>query len=229
MWRGEVVSLATIVFCITAHYTESNPLQPIRIELRGGNVYHRESPYSSPQKESTEWHTSSSLHDAREYIAPKFQDIILLDMNHTILIKEVAEELGVKYLGPAQNVLRFPINGILFGSNRRVMVNFSCRRKSMGESYPWLNVIFLCDTGSPNSFLSGHAMNALIGNADYIQEVLRVDTGIFSHTFHLSVPGSHFSEVNVLGMDFICKASLSILIDPAGDYVELLQNAITSP
>jgi len=154
---------------------------------------------------------------------------MLPDLNHTILSNEVADVLGVKYLGPAKNGLRFPVNGILFGHNRRVMVNFSCRRKSLEKSYPWLNVIFLCDTGSPISYISAYAMNALIGTNDHIPELLRVDSGDFSHTFHLSIPGSHFAEVNVLGMDFLCKASLSILMDSAGDFVELRRNAITSP
>jgi hypothetical protein len=72
-------------------------------------------------------------------------------------------------------------------------------------------------------------MSALIGSADYIPELLRVDTGTLAHYFHLSSPGPHFSEVNILGMEFMCKASLSIMMDAAGDFVELRQHAITVP
>jgi hypothetical protein len=224
--RAFVVFLARIVLCIATRFT---PLQHVIIELRGGSPFPQESVSSSPQKRYAESHESSSLHDARGYIAPNIMDIMLLDMNHTILLKEVAEVLEVKYLGPAKEVLHFPVNGILFGHSRRVMVNFSCRRKSIENIYPWFNVIFLCDTGSPNSYISVYAMNALICSNDHIPELLRVDTtGIFSHTFHLSIPGSHFSEVNVLGMDFLCKAGLSTIMDPARDFVELRQNAITS-
>jgi hypothetical protein len=227
--RGIVLFLAGIVlfdFCVAIRFSS---LQITAIGLRGGSSFPQEIPSPSPHMLSSDGHESSSLHDARGYIAPNILDIMLLDMNHTILMKEVAEELGVKYLGPAQKVLRFPLNGILFGHNRRVMVNFSCRRKSIAKIYPWLNVIFLCDTGSPNSYISAYAMNALLGTDDHIPQLLRVDTAGFSHTFHLSNPGSHFSEVNVLGMDFLCKAGLSIMMDSAGDFVELRQNAITAP
>jgi hypothetical protein len=224
--RALVLFIAGISLCVATRFRS---LQPIAIGLRGGSNIPQESAFSSPQKPSAASHESSSLHDARGYIAPNILDIMLLDLNHTILLNEVAEELGVKYLGPAQKVLRFPVNGILFGINRRVMVNFSCRRKSIVKSYPWINVIFLCDTGSPNSYISAYAMTALLGTDEHIPELMRVDTGDFSHSFHLSIPGSHFSEVNVLGMDFLCKASLSIMMDPGGDFVELRRNAINSP
>jgi hypothetical protein len=207
---------------------QSNPLLPLTLNIRGGSLVGRDSPSSSPRKPNAQCQESSSVNDAREYIAPNIYDVMLMDVNHTILVKQVAEILEVKYLGPAQNVLRFPLHGILFGNNRRVMVNFSCRRCSLGKIYPWLNIIFLCDTGAPNSYLSEHAMSALIGSADNIPEVLRVDTGTLLHPFHLSIPGSHFSEVNVLGMDFMCKASLSIMMDAAADFVELRQHAITA-
>jgi hypothetical protein len=221
-----VLSMAGISLCVAMRFSS---LQPTAIGLRGGSKFPKESASSSLQKTSALSHEISSLHDARGYIAPNIIDIMLVDINHTILLKEVAEELGVKYLGPAEIVLHFPVKGVLFGINRRIMVNFSCRKKNIVQSYPWINVIFLCDTGSPSSYLSAYAMTALLGTDDHIPELMRVDTGDFSHTFHLSIPGSHFSEVNVLGMDFLCKASLSIMMDPDGDFVELRHNAITSP
>ena len=128
---------------------QSTSLLPLTLNIRGGSLVYRDSPSSSPRKPNVQCQESSSVNDAREYIAPNVYDVMLLDVNHTILVKKVAVILEVKYLGPAQNVLRFPLHGILFGNNRRVMVNFSCRRCSLGKIYPWLNIICpICADGN---------------------------------------------------------------------------------
>jgi hypothetical protein len=56
-----------------------------------------------------------------------------------------------------------PLKGKLFGLNSRLMINFSCRKCSETRVYPFLNVIFLVDTGSPNSYLCTEAIQAILG------------------------------------------------------------------
>lgn len=168
------------------------------------------------------------LSDPPQHFIPNFQDLMLSAVNHTILVDDIAEILEVKYLSPAESAICFPLFGILYGPHRRVMVNLSCRRKSSKKQHQMINIIFLCDTGMPCSYLSGQAMSALIGNFDYIPNVMRVEFGIYHHDFQLSPTGSHFAEVNVLGMDFLYDMDLSILLDKKTKRVELRQSVITA-
>ncbi len=152
---------------------------------------------------------------------------MLPDLNHTYLLGDVAELLAAEYLGLTENTTRFPLFGILYGPHHRVMVNLICRKASSKKTHRMLNIIFLCDTGMPISYLSEQAMSALIGNSDHIPKVLRVSLGTPHHDFQLSPRASHFAEVNVLGMDFLYDMDLSILLDKTTKRVELRQSATT--
>ena len=86
------------------------------------------------------------------------------------------------------------------------MVSLSCRRERKNSKA--INIIFLIDTGSPNTFLSDNkAMEALlVGNKP---DGCNISTmmGVRIHTkqvieCHLSPHDKHFADVNVLGADF---------------------------
>ncbi|KAH3770677.1 hypothetical protein DPMN_171969 [Dreissena polymorpha] len=163
---------------------------------------------SSPTSESSTY----SIHDPPGYIKPSLQDMLLTDVNADELLT-IAKILRVDYLGPAAFPCSFPQSGLIHGNNKRLMVSLSCRRE--GKNSKAINIIFLIDTGSPNTFLSDKAMEALVGKADcYMSGPMAV----MIHTkkvivCYLSPHDKHFSDVNVLGMDFLSDNMLSLFIN----------------
>jgi hypothetical protein len=152
------------------------------------------------------------IHDPPGYIKPSLQDMLLTDINSEELLK-IAEILEVEYLGPAAEFPgSFPTAGFIYGNNKRLMVSLSCCREKK-NSKP-INIIFLIDTGSPNTFLCEKAMEALVGLGSNIGTTMTVmihSTKVT--TCHLSPHDKHFSDVNVLGMDFLSKNLLSLSMD----------------
>ncbi|KAI3650681.1 hypothetical protein MP228_004162 [Amoeboaphelidium protococcarum] len=152
-----------------------------------------------------------SIHDPPGYINPSLQDMLLTDITAEELLK-IAERLGVDYLGPAAEFpCSFPKSGKLHGNNRRLMVSLSCCKEGDNNSKP-VDIIFLINTASPNTFLCEKAMEALNGKPgcnifSMMDVMIHSDTVI---TCHLSPHDKHFSDVNVLGMDFLSKNLLSL-------------------
>jgi hypothetical protein len=141
---------------------------------------------------------------------PSLQDMLFTDITAEELLI-VAERLGVDYLGPAPTFpVSFPVEGEIYGPNKRLMVNLACRRRRADTSF--INVIFLIDTGSPASYLSAKAMEALIGNTGcHLPQQLPVM--IHSKNVivcHLSHHDKHFVDVNVLGADFLVENGLTL-------------------
>ena len=103
------------------------------------------------------------------YTTPKMQDFLLLDVTSKILHNEISGELEVPYLSSADAPQTSPVYGRLYGLYKRLMVNLVTRRQSRrgnegaGPVYPRYNLFFLCDTGSPNTFICAEAMRVLLG------------------------------------------------------------------
>ena len=92
------------------------------------------------------------------------------------------------------------------------MVNIVTRHHSChmnGPNYPAFNVIFLCDTGLPNTYICKEAMRVLLGDSanDVIPETLLVQLVDFPFSIeaHLSPNPSHYADVNILGMDALSQ------------------------
>jgi hypothetical protein len=168
---------------------------------------------TSTSSPTTSESSTYSIHDPPGYIKPSLQDMLLTDITAEELLT-IAKRLEVDYLGPAAEFpCSFPNSGLIHGNNKRLMVSLSCCRKK--ENSKPINIIFLIDTGSPYTFLSDKAMEALFG-----QRGCNIDTtmDVMIHTkkvivCHLSPHDKHFSDVNVLGMDFLSKNLLSLSMD----------------
>ena len=154
--------------------------------------------------------SDDSLHDPPGYIEPSHQDLLLTDITAENLL-EIAKSLDVKYLGAAEFPGQFPATGNLVGGNHRLMINLVCRRRSHKEMSA-VNIVFLVDTGSPVSYLSKGAMEALTGNCETVPRVLYVLVHNERDVIecHISPTGSHFEDVNVLGMDFVSRCTLMV-------------------
>ena len=145
-----------------------------------------------------------SLMDPPGYIKPSLQDLLLTDINAKEL-REIARTMEVEYLGLASFPGLFPVEGNIWVPNHRLMVNLVCRRRTNSDS-PSRNIVFLIDTGSPVTYLCQEAMESLIGKDCNLPQTLfvKIHSGKAILT-HLSPKDSHFSDVNVLGMDFIVE------------------------
>jgi hypothetical protein len=112
-------------------------------------------------------------------------------------------------LSAAESLERTPLSGYIHGLNKRLMVNVVTRRRSRrggGTEYPQFNVFFLCDTGTPNTFICEEAMKVLLGgracDGDVLPDTLFVQMSDFPAVeAHLSPKGSRFEDVNMIGTD----------------------------
>ncbi|KAI3654381.1 hypothetical protein MP228_001100 [Amoeboaphelidium protococcarum] len=155
-------------------------------------------------------------HDYPEYIQPSCQDFLITDITEENL-RETAKSLDVEYLGAASFPRRFAAIGNIVGGNHRLMISLVCRRQSQQEA-PAVNVVFLVKTGSPVLYLSKRAMKALMGHRENVPQILYVQVHNERVTeFHLSPPGSHFEDVNLLGMDFLIKNRRSLVMNYDAD------------
>lgn len=164
------------------------------------------------------------IHDPPDYIKPSLQDILLTDITPEVIVK-IAKKLKVEYLSRADSVpASFPVEGLIHGNNKRLMVNLVCQRFG-NHNAPAVNVIFLIDTGSPYSFLSPEAMEALVGqsgsNIPDQMDVLIHSTK--TTACEVSPQDKHFADVNVLGMDFLYKNGLGLKLNVDIDRFSLFQ------
>ena len=165
------------------------------------------------QEETAEDFTS--INESPGYVEPSLQDLLLLDVKHDTLV-EIGENMEIQYLGENNEKPLFPVTGLLFMPNVRLMVNLVCSRQKRNEKHGLqLNIIFLVDTGSPVTYLSRQAMHALIGT-DGTNTPKSLMVSVHDGTVvicHLSPQDKHFADVNVLGMDYLSTRQLSMNID----------------
>ena len=173
-----------------------------------------ESQSTSTSSPTTAKSSTYSIHDPPGYINPSLQDFLLTDITANELLTIAADIIEVEYLGPAAEFpCSFPTSGIIHGNNKRLMISLSCLKEG-NDSKP-INVIFLINTSSPNTFLCDKAMEAL-GGKPGCNRRQTMDVMIHSEksiVCYLSPHDKHFSDVNVLGMDFLSKNLLSLSMD----------------
>jgi len=159
----------------------------------------------------------SVLHDNPDYIAPDQLDILLSNVTSEKLHSSISDELEVIYLSPAENDQSSPLWGLIYGYNKRLLVNVVTRRRSRridGPKYPAYNVTFLCDTASPSTHICAEAITTLLGKSknDVLPSTVAVQLADFPFTVeaHLSPSGSHYHDVNVIGMDVLTQLKMCV-------------------
>ena len=148
--------------------------------------------------------------DAVNFMRPSDFDVLLNDINEADLFL-IAEMEGAPYLNISASKPVFPVEGMVMGTNRRYMVNLLVRRKNAQQ---YRNVVFMVDTGSPYTFLSKTAMEAMVGPNANIPSILKLEIqGEDSIICYLSPPDKHFADVNLLGMDFLEMRGANLITD----------------
>jgi hypothetical protein len=131
--------------------------------------------------------------EPRQLTNPTEYDVSITDITEADFSR-VGEELGVSRLSAADASGTFPVTGIVYGSSHRVFVPLVVRKRQN-----LVNLVFLFDTGSPNTYLREDSLIAL-GHT----EAIPFDTLVEINGIGLTVFPSRglFANVDLLGQDF---------------------------
>jgi hypothetical protein len=142
--------------------------------------------------------------DNPSFIPPSEFDVVLNDIVDEDF-KAIGDELGAHRLTPAAADGVLPASGILYGTNKRVFLPLTVRKKDT-----CVNVLFLLDTGSATTFLRTDTFRAL-GFAESIPK----ETNVHVHGVALPVSLSHghFDTVDLLGQDFLSATRGKLVVD----------------
>ena len=156
-------------------------------------------------------HSSSTfVVDTFKFLKPSEFDVLLNDINETDLYL-IGEMEGTPYLNLSTLLPVFPVEGMVMGMNKRYMVNLLARRKN---TQYFKNIVFMVDTGSPYTFISKTAIEAMVGSNVNLPSIIKLEIqGEVSMTCYLPPPDKHFAEVNLLGMDFLEMKGAQIVTD----------------
>jgi len=155
--------------------------------------------------------SADSIIDSVRFLRPEDFDVLLTDMAESDL-RLMAQMDGVGYLNvSSETTPLFPVQGSVMGAHRRLMVNLLVRKH---RTQRYMNVIFMIDTGSPYTFLSASAMAALSGARANVPKMTRLEIhGVHPMVCYMSPPDKHFSDINLLGMDFLELKQAQLDID----------------
>ncbi|KIX03015.1 uncharacterized protein Z518_06565 [Rhinocladiella mackenziei CBS 650.93] len=170
-------------------------------------------------------------------VNPKDCHVSFTDMDNDTLQSEISKLVDIPYLQEATTdeagkVAR-EIHGFLYGRELRMILPCVLKIKNNAR---W--VFFVVNQGSPLTFISKHARVAQAFGLGF-EETLSWNTTIAGHPnpVYLSPSDSHFSELNLLGMDFCSRIGFIPLIRPnnlmvtyyLGDGWEVNSDSISEP
>ena len=164
--------------------------------------------------------------DRSDFIPPSAYDVLLSDVNHSLLMGSIASLLEVQYLRTVSNdellydQSQTSFHGKLYGANYRCMIRLIVASKHYKK---FVEIIFLVDTGSPHLYLCDIALQAM-----GFQENIPADFDILFRgmTFPASIspktlpdgrPGN-YHDINLIGSNFLKVAGGELSVNyPSGD------------
>lgn len=154
---------------------------------------------------------STEILENTSFIPPQLEDIMLTDVSEKDVRESIAQQLGIIYLATEQKIPTWPVEGIVYGTNKRLFINLLVKWKENDEAQ---NVIFLVDTGSPSTYLSLNAMKSILPpKPENIPEIIR---GYIHNKLHINInlspQQSHFADINVIGTDFMYDHDLDLQV-----------------
>jgi hypothetical protein len=147
---------------------------------------------------------NNPLEPADPIVMPKDYDVLITDIRDTDFI-DIGRELGVDRLtSTTVPEAFFPVHGIMFGGSTRIFIPLIVSKRSIN-----VVVIFLVDTGAPNTYLRTDTLSAL-----GFFENIPGSTNVTIHGTSLNVHHSqgHFENVDLLGQDFMRQAGIEAIL-----------------
>jgi len=141
-------------------------------------------------------------------------DVLLSDINHRILVDDISKRLGIDYLSNYDTINK-QINGIVYGSNYRLMCGLPIKIKNISKF-----IIFLIDTGSPWTYICEDVFNNYKFNN--IPDTCNCLMNNINFNVKLSPLNGHFNDVNLIGGDFLKFINCELIINYKNDTFILL-------
>jgi len=133
-----------------------------------------------------------------DLIDPQTFDIMLTDINATVLDQIAAGLFHITNLAVTEEPAKFPVEGRIWGHNHRPVVVLISQYRTRAA----LKVVFVIDSSSPNTYISQRTREAMTGTSDTTAPFVHLNIHGTEMVASISPPNSHFAEVNVLGADF---------------------------
>ena len=141
---------------------------------------------------------------APNYIPPEIYDVLLTDIQEKD-ITHVGIDLEHTNLSNADEDGKFPVLGTFYGENHRLFVALTVKKRSLRI---W--VLFLLDIGSPHTFLCADTLESL-GYIEHVPPSTQVE--INGVTVPVSPSHGHFTNINLLGQNYMKAAQLQLCVD----------------
>ena len=150
-------------------------------------------------------HEPRSQHDACSIVTADVTDFLLLDVTPESYVS-IGAELGVARWSPVGMPCAFPVRGILWPPNMRIMLPLQCRA---GGRQPVV-LHMLLDTGSPGTLLCADSLERLGFTESMPAEAL---VELHGCRVKVTLSHSHFALNDVLGADWLLSARARVCID----------------
>ncbi|CAI2181584.1 4436_t:CDS:1 [Funneliformis geosporum] len=139
---------------------------------------------------------------------PKNFDILLTDVCGKDLREGISERLGVDHLSDSSKKFDDDINGIMYGVNFRLFCATTIKINKKIKV-----VHFLLDTGSPVTYISEDVLNAFGVSAIRPNDKILVEINNIRTFVMMSPTISHFSEINLIGTEFMVLSESLLTVD----------------
>ncbi|CAG8483701.1 4018_t:CDS:2 [Funneliformis caledonium] len=152
------------------------------------------------------------LENENDYDYPaNMYDPLLIDLHSKDLHETVSKELKTQYLSDTQLTELKEINGMIFGPNLRVIISLPVTIKKKTK-----NVHFILDTVSPKTYICEEVYESF--KLQFHTPIYQVFINNKRSVAYLPPIDSHFTEINILGMEYLKSSGTNLSIILTNDY-----------
>ncbi|GET01487.1 hypothetical protein GLOIN_2v1612854 [Rhizophagus clarus] len=140
-------------------------------------------------------------------------DYVFEDIHSKDLHEQISKRLKIQYLSDSSLTEVKEVNGTFFGPHYRIIVSLPVKINQKRK-----NVHFVVDTVSPRTYICKEVYESFSTIASFSRSVLLNNIA----TVALLPPSdSHFTDINVLGTEYLKVTSANLTIDFENEHVSL--------